>query len=61
MIRNGAVWCAAGRQLVRLDAEDGDITERRRAEARTSDAIAAHGRIYWATTDGHIGAVELER
>jgi outer membrane protein assembly factor BamB len=57
IIVGDVIWCAAGRSLVALDAEDGAQLTRRIAEAQTCDAIAAHGRIYWATTDGRIGSV----
>ncbi|MFP4249664.1 MAG: PQQ-binding-like beta-propeller repeat protein [Armatimonadota bacterium] len=59
VIAGGAVWCGAGRSLVEIDPEDGSTVSRRDAAAQTSDVIAAHGRIYWATTDGHIGAVTI--
>lgn len=55
------VWCGAGRELVRLKAESGRIAGRRLAEAETCDLLAAHGRVYWATTDGRVRAVPLER
>lgn len=61
IILDGVVWCGAGPNLVALDAGDGDVLSRRIADANTSDVIAAHGRIYWATTDGRIGAVSTER
>jgi outer membrane protein assembly factor BamB len=57
IIRGAKIWCGAGRELIALDAEDGSIISRRTAAAQTCDVLAAHGRIYWATTDGHIGAV----
>lgn len=60
VITGGVVWCGAGRSLVALDAEDGRVITRRKADAQTSDVLAAHGRIYWATTDGRIGYVESE-
>lgn len=61
IIVGDVVWCAAGRELVVLDAEDGGVLSRRIAEATSSDLLAAHGRIYWATTDGRVGAVATER
>ncbi|MFW5868790.1 MAG: PQQ-binding-like beta-propeller repeat protein, partial [Armatimonadota bacterium] len=60
IVSGGTIWCGAGRSLVSIDAEDGSILTRRRAQAQTSDVLAAHGRIYWATTDGHIGAVTAQ-
>jgi len=60
IIEGGVIWCGAGRNLVAVDAEDGSKITRRTAEAETSDVLLAHGRIYWATTDGHIGAVNAE-
>jgi outer membrane protein assembly factor BamB len=59
VIAGGSVWCGAGRSLVEIDPEDGSTISRRNAVAQTSDVLAAHGRIYWATTDGHIGAVTI--
>lgn len=60
IIERGVIWCGAGRSLVALDAETGAIITRRIAQAQTSDVLSAHGRIYWATTDGRIGAVTPE-
>lgn len=60
IVTGDAVWCAAGRRLVKLSVEDGSVLSTRVAEAQTSDCIAAHGRIYWATSDGRIRAVPLE-
>jgi len=57
IIHGDRIWCAAGRNLIALDVETGSTGTRRLAEAQICDAIVAHGRIYWATTDGRIGAV----
>lgn len=59
IITDDAVWCATGRRLVQLSVEDGSVLSTRVAEAQTSDCIAAHGRIYWATSDGRIRAVPI--
>lgn len=61
VIEGNVVWCGAGRSLVSVDADTGGTIVRRIAEAQTCDVIAAHGRIYWATTDGRIGAVSTAR
>ncbi len=61
IIVGDVIWCGAGRELVAFDAEDGSVLSRCIAEAITSDLLEAHGRIYWATTDGRIGAVATER
>lgn len=57
IIDGDVVWCGAGRNLVALDLATGDTVQLRVAEAETCDVVMAHGRIYWATTDGRIGAV----
>ena len=59
IIEGGSIWCAAGRELVEL-ATDGERLTRRVADANTCDMVAAHGRIYWATTDGRVGAVAID-
>ncbi|MGI5818794.1 MAG: PQQ-binding-like beta-propeller repeat protein [Armatimonadota bacterium] len=61
IIAGDVVWCGAARKLIALDAATGHTVSRRVARAQTSDILAAHGRIYWATTDGRIGAVSTER
>jgi len=60
IIIGDTIWCAAGKSLVGVRASDGEVLSRRIAEAETSDCIAAHGRIYWATADGRIRAVEID-
>ncbi len=59
VIEGGSIWCAGGRELVELST-DGEILTRRVADADTCDLTAAHRRIYWATTDGCVGAVRTE-
>ncbi|MBD3291798.1 MAG: PQQ-binding-like beta-propeller repeat protein [Armatimonadia bacterium] len=57
IIEGNRAWCGAGRNLIALDVDSGSTVIRRVAEAHTCDVTMAHGRIYWATTDGRIGAV----
>ncbi len=61
VLTEDAVWCGAGRRLVKLSLEDGSVLATHEAEAETTDCIAAHGRIYWVTGDGHIRSVSVER
>ena len=59
IVTDDAVWLGLGRRLVKLNLDDGSVLSNRVADAQTSDCIAAHGRIYWATSDGHISAVSM--
>lgn len=52
-----SVWCGAGRHLIELNVDSGRVLSRHVAEAQTCDVLAAHGRIYWATTDGRVRAI----
>ncbi len=61
VVTGDTVWCGVGRRLVELCVESGDLLNTRVAEAHTSDLLVAHGRIYWATADGRIRAVALDR
>ncbi|MEA3401742.1 MAG: PQQ-binding-like beta-propeller repeat protein [Armatimonadota bacterium] len=61
VILGDAIWCGAGSSLVEVSAEQGRIISRHVAEAQTCDLIAAHGLLYWATTDGRIMAVQPEQ
>ena len=57
IVTEDGVWCGVGSRLVKLSVEDGSVLSTRIADAQTSDCIAAHGRIYWATSDGRIRVV----
>jgi hypothetical protein len=61
ILTGDAVWCGVGRRLVKLSLEDGGVLVTHEAHAETTDCIAAHGRIYWATGDGHIRCVSVDR
>lgn len=60
VIVGDVVWVGAGEHLLALRVESGATICERVAEAETSDVIAAHGRIYWATTNGRVRAVNCD-